>query len=113
MSRHRQDAAPKAIRKFCPQCRYTLVHLRDFTGASSLDAPKSEVYGAYETSRIGQFGLTGLIIRLLIDAAGGLSRGNQAAKRRTQIKHLRDDILPADPMARVCPHCLHLVLSDE
>ena len=113
MSRFREDAAPKAIRKFCPQCRYSLVHLRDFDGTSSLDAPKDEIYGSDQTSSLLGLGLFGVGSRLLWNAGSSLKRNKGEAQRREQIKRLREDILPSDPTARVCPHCLHLVLSGE
>ena len=113
MSRHRQDATPKAIRKFCPQCRYVLVQLSDFTGASSLDAPKSEVYRPEPISPVGDLSLIGITTFLLGTAGDGLLNTIKLSKRRKQIQRLHTDVLPADPTARVCPHCLHLVLSDE
>ena len=113
MSRHREEAAPKAIRKFCPQCRYTLVQLSDFDGTSSLDAPKQEVYGVDQSSSVLGLGLFGLGTRLLWKAGSSLWSNKGAAKRRAQIQRLRQDVLPSDPEARICPHCLHLVMTGE
>ena len=115
MSRFREDNAPKAVRKLCPKCHYRLVHLRDFDGTSSLDAPTSEIYGANqnETASIVRMGLFGVGLRLVVSLFSGLQQGQSKAHRHAQVQRLRQDILPADPDARICPICLHLVMTGE
>jgi hypothetical protein len=93
-------------KKLCSTCNYHLVRLEDFDGTSSRDAPGFEARGSYENWAL--LGLT-----LSWRALSSLWGYGQKRKRRHEVQRLREEVLPANPDARICPLCLGLVLSNE
>jgi hypothetical protein len=96
----------RPLKRLCPDCGYLLVHLSGFYGPSSLDAPGFDSRGSVENWAL-------LWLSLPWRALSALWNWQKRRKRFQEVKRLREDVLPADPDARICPHCLRLVLSDE
>jgi hypothetical protein len=101
------NAPKRPLRRICPDCRYQIVRLSDFDGTSSLDAPEFGSRGAYD--EWFHWGRIGMMWRMM----ASLWKQGQKQKRVQEAQRLRREVLPADPDARICPHCLRLVLSDE
>jgi hypothetical protein len=93
-------------RKFCSLCNIHLVRLDDFDGTSSRDAPGFEARGSVDNWAL-------LWLSLPWKAVAALWKHKSKRKRVQEVARLRDEVLPSDPTARICPHCLGLVLSDE
>jgi hypothetical protein len=100
------ESGKRPRKKFCSLCNIHLVRLEDFDGTSSRDAPGFDARGSIEN-----WGLLWLTLPWRVITA--LWGQKAKRKRLREAARLRSEVLPADPEARICPHCLGLVLSDE
>jgi hypothetical protein len=96
----------RPLKRLCPDCSYLLVRLSEFDGSSSLDAPGFDSRGSVENWVL-------LWLSLAWRALSALWSRRKKRERFEEARRLRDDVLPSDPEARICPHCLRLMLSDE
>lgn len=99
------------MQSFCSDCRHPTVRLSRFEGPSSRDATSLETTGVYELQSIGR-GMWVLATMPLV-FLGELLPSRRARKRRQAVTLLKRRVLPEDPEARVCPHCLRVAWSFE
>ncbi len=96
-------------RPLCPQCRYPVLKLKDFDGASSLDAPGFDGVDASNYRSAHDYSLWFLGMIFIRDVLKEIGKGFRSLRRRHKVKKLRAEILPHLPDTLICPLCLHVI----
>lgn len=97
-------------REVCVDCQYPLLRLDGFEGDSSHDAPG---LGRCDHDSTAVLGFVWDLVTLPWHWAEQLWRGGRHRSRRKQVARLREDILPQEPHAMICPQCLRVAFPDE
>jgi hypothetical protein len=104
-----QPSTSRDHRPLCPHCRYPTLKLKDFEGASSLDAPGFDGVGAREYGSTHDYSLWFLGIVIVRDVLKEIGKSLRLLRRRHKVKKLRAETLPQFPDALICPLCLHIM----
>jgi hypothetical protein len=86
-----------------------MLELKDFEGASSLDAPGFDGVDARNYGGAYDYSLWSLGIVIVHDVLKEIGNSLRSMKRGRRVRKLRREILPRFPDALVCPLCLHII----